>query len=44
MNLTVMISGSCDYLSCTVVHFAFEISSHSTLWTFRNITWTHICY
>jgi len=24
MNLTVMISGSCDYLSLNVVHFAFE--------------------
>jgi len=23
MNLTVMIFGSCDYLSFTVVHFAF---------------------
>jgi len=34
MNLTVMISGSCDYLSLTVVHFAFEITSHSFFWTF----------
>jgi len=44
MNLTVMISRSCDYLSFTAEHYAFEISSHSSLWTFGNITWTHICY
>jgi len=24
MNLTVMVSGSCDYLSLTAVHLAFE--------------------
>jgi len=31
------------WLPSTAVHFAFE-SSHSSLWTFGNITWTPICY
>jgi len=34
MNLTIMIYGSCDYLSLNAVNFAFEIPSHSSLWTF----------